>query len=179
MIVASNGGSSTHPAWYYNLKFHPRVKVELGTETFHVVAEELDPAARSLVWPTIVEQSPAAGEFQRATIAARALPDSGRHCRLSLHGTRCRRHRLEPDRRAVRAACRPGPLTRDRTEQGGRSRYGSRPGGGSRHGRVTGRDGIPPRLPPAPRRACGHAASTAPLGGGRPVLQRGTDPGDH
>jgi deazaflavin-dependent oxidoreductase (nitroreductase family) len=66
MIVASNGGSCTHPAWYYNLKVHPRVKVELGTETFHVVAEELDSEARSVVWSTIVQQSPAAGEFQRA-----------------------------------------------------------------------------------------------------------------
>jgi deazaflavin-dependent oxidoreductase (nitroreductase family) len=66
MIVASNGGSCAHPAWYYNLKSHPRVSVELGTETFRVVAEELDSDARSLVWPTIVEQSPAAGEFQRA-----------------------------------------------------------------------------------------------------------------
>ena len=66
MIVASNGGSCTHPAWYYNLKFHPRVTVELGAETFHVVAEELDSDTRSSVWPTIVEQSPAAGEFQRA-----------------------------------------------------------------------------------------------------------------
>jgi len=66
MIVASNGGSRTHPAWYYNLKFHPRVRVELGTEVFYVVAEELDSEARSLVWPMIVEQSPAAGEFQKA-----------------------------------------------------------------------------------------------------------------
>jgi deazaflavin-dependent oxidoreductase (nitroreductase family) len=66
MIVASNGGSSTHPAWYYNLKCHQRVTVELAAETFHVVAEELDPEARSLVWPMIVEKSPAAGEFQRA-----------------------------------------------------------------------------------------------------------------
>jgi deazaflavin-dependent oxidoreductase (nitroreductase family) len=72
MIVASNGGSSTHPAWYYNLKFHPRVTVELGTERFQVVAEELDSEARSLVWPTIVEHSPAAGEFQRAI--ARRIP---------------------------------------------------------------------------------------------------------
>src|SRR5271168_5459596 len=66
MIVASNGGSCTHPAWYYNLKCHPRVPVELGAESFHVVAEELDPEARSLVWPMIVEKSPAAGEFQSA-----------------------------------------------------------------------------------------------------------------
>ena len=66
MIIASNGGARTNPAWYYNLKAHPKVTVELGTETFHVVAEELDSEARSLVWPTIVEQSPAAGEFQGA-----------------------------------------------------------------------------------------------------------------
>jgi deazaflavin-dependent oxidoreductase (nitroreductase family) len=65
MIIASNGGSSTHPAWYYNLKAHPRVTVELGAERFRVVAQELNSEARSLVWPTIVEQSPAAGEFQR------------------------------------------------------------------------------------------------------------------
>jgi deazaflavin-dependent oxidoreductase (nitroreductase family) len=65
MIIASNGGSCTHPAWYYNLKAHPKVSVELGTERFSVVAEELDSEARSLVWPEIVAQSPAAGEFQR------------------------------------------------------------------------------------------------------------------
>jgi deazaflavin-dependent oxidoreductase (nitroreductase family) len=66
MVIASNGGSCSHPAWYYNLKAHPEVTVELGTERFRVVAEELDAEARSLVWPTIVEQSPAAGEFQGA-----------------------------------------------------------------------------------------------------------------
>ena len=72
MIIASNGGSCTHPAWYYNLKAHPNVTVELGTETFRVVARELDSEARSLVWPTIVEQSPAAAEFQRTI--ARSIP---------------------------------------------------------------------------------------------------------
>jgi len=72
MIIASNGGSCTHPAWYYNLKAHPKVTVELGTDMFRVVAEELDCEARSLVWPTIVEQSPAAGEFQRTV--TRSIP---------------------------------------------------------------------------------------------------------
>jgi hypothetical protein len=72
MIIASNGGSCTHPAWYYNLKAHPEVTVELGNERFLVVAEELDCEARSSVWPTIVEQSPAAGEFQRAI--TRSIP---------------------------------------------------------------------------------------------------------
>jgi deazaflavin-dependent oxidoreductase (nitroreductase family) len=72
MIIASNGGSWTHPAWYYNLKAHPNVTVELGTERFCVVAEELNCEARSLVWPTIVEQSPAAGKYQRTI--TRSIP---------------------------------------------------------------------------------------------------------
>jgi deazaflavin-dependent oxidoreductase (nitroreductase family) len=72
MIIASNGGSAVHPPWYYNLKAHPRVTVELGAERFCVVAQELDAAARSLVWPTIAEQSPAAAEFQRTT--SRIIP---------------------------------------------------------------------------------------------------------
>jgi hypothetical protein len=33
-IVASNGGSPAHPDWYYNLKANPRIKVEVGTQTF-------------------------------------------------------------------------------------------------------------------------------------------------
>src|SRR3974390_2678391 len=33
-IVASNGGSSAHPAWYYNLKANPRITVEVGAQTF-------------------------------------------------------------------------------------------------------------------------------------------------
>jgi deazaflavin-dependent oxidoreductase (nitroreductase family) len=67
LIIASNGGSRTHPAWYYNLRANPRVTVELGTEAFREMAEELDAEARCSVWPTIVEQSPAAGQFQRTT----------------------------------------------------------------------------------------------------------------
>jgi deazaflavin-dependent oxidoreductase (nitroreductase family) len=41
-IVASHGGSPTHPDWYYNLKANPRIEVEVGTQAFTVLAEELD-----------------------------------------------------------------------------------------------------------------------------------------
>ena len=34
LIVASNGGSPTHPSWYHNLKAHPTTHVEVGPETF-------------------------------------------------------------------------------------------------------------------------------------------------
>ena len=67
LIIASDGGSPEHPAWYYNLKAHPEVTVEVGAETFRVVAEELDAAARSVLWAAVVDQAPAAGGFQQLT----------------------------------------------------------------------------------------------------------------
>jgi deazaflavin-dependent oxidoreductase (nitroreductase family) len=66
-IVASNGGSPAHPAWYHNLKAHSKITVEVGTQTFTVVAQELGHAARADLWPTLVAQTPALGEFQAKT----------------------------------------------------------------------------------------------------------------
>ena len=71
-IVASNGGSPAHPDWYYNLKANPRVKVEVGTQTFTVLAEELDGTARAGLWPKLVAQYPSIGEHQART--ARQIP---------------------------------------------------------------------------------------------------------
>lgn len=72
VIIASNGGSPVHPAWYHSLRANPNITVEVGTETFRVVATELDPEERSAVWPRIVEEWPAAGEFQART--SRTIP---------------------------------------------------------------------------------------------------------
>jgi len=66
-IVASNGGSPAHPDWYYNLKANPTITVEVGTQTFTVLAEELDDTARAELWPKLVAQSPAVGEHQAKT----------------------------------------------------------------------------------------------------------------
>jgi deazaflavin-dependent oxidoreductase (nitroreductase family) len=66
-IVAANGGSPTHPDWYYNLKANPRIKVEVGTKTFTVVAEELDDTTRGELWPKLVAESPTVGEHQAKT----------------------------------------------------------------------------------------------------------------
>jgi deazaflavin-dependent oxidoreductase (nitroreductase family) len=66
-IVASNGGSSAHPDWYYNLKANPRIKVEVGTQTFTALAEELDGTARAGLWPKLVAQYPTIGEYQTRT----------------------------------------------------------------------------------------------------------------
>jgi deazaflavin-dependent oxidoreductase (nitroreductase family) len=72
VIAGSNGGSPKHPAWYYNLKVQPRIDVELGTETFAALAEEVTGAARAALWPRLVTASPALAEFQAKT--ARRIP---------------------------------------------------------------------------------------------------------
>ena len=72
VIAASNGGSPTHPDWYYNLKANPSITVEVGTETFPVLAEELDGAERAELWQALVAESPSVGEFQTRT--ARQIP---------------------------------------------------------------------------------------------------------
>jgi len=71
-IVASNGGSPTHPAWYYNLKANPRTKAEVGAESFTVLAEEFEGAARAELWPKLVAMYPTVGEHQART--ARKVP---------------------------------------------------------------------------------------------------------
>jgi deazaflavin-dependent oxidoreductase (nitroreductase family) len=71
-IVAANGGSPGNPNWYYNLKANPGITVEVGTETFPVLAEELAGAARAELWPALVAESPSVGEFQART--ARQIP---------------------------------------------------------------------------------------------------------
>ena len=67
VIVASNGGSPTHPDWYHNLQVHPQVTVELGAQTCTMLAEELEPSARADVWPRLVAESAALGDFQSRT----------------------------------------------------------------------------------------------------------------
>jgi len=67
VIVASNGGSPTHPDWYHNLRANPRIKVEVGNQTFTVLAEELDDTARAQLWPKLVATYPDVGKHQART----------------------------------------------------------------------------------------------------------------
>jgi deazaflavin-dependent oxidoreductase (nitroreductase family) len=72
VIVASNGGSPTHPDWYHNLRANPRIEVEVGTRTFTVLAEELGGSARAELWPKLVAAAPNLGEFETRT--SRRIP---------------------------------------------------------------------------------------------------------
>ncbi len=72
LIVASAAGSSKNPDWYHNLRAHPEVSVEVGTETFPVVVEELPPAERDRKWAEITAAAPGFAEYQKKT--SRVIP---------------------------------------------------------------------------------------------------------
>lgn len=42
VVLASKGGSPTHPAWFHNLKAHPEVTVEMLGEEFKARAHPMD-----------------------------------------------------------------------------------------------------------------------------------------
>ncbi len=47
VIFASKAGAPTNPDWYHNLKAHPNVKIEVGSDTIDALAAR--PAARSAI----------------------------------------------------------------------------------------------------------------------------------
>jgi len=72
LIVASKAGAPTNPDWYHNLKAHPRVDVEVGTETFPVVVEELPREERDEKWATITSVAPGFADYEKKT--SRVIP---------------------------------------------------------------------------------------------------------
>ncbi|TYQ11972.1 UNVERIFIED_ORG: deazaflavin-dependent oxidoreductase (nitroreductase family) [Gordonia westfalica J30] len=55
VVVASQGGSAKHPAWYLNLRDNPDVTIQLGKETFDLVARTANETERAEVWPELVD----------------------------------------------------------------------------------------------------------------------------
>ena len=72
LIIASKAGAPTNPDWYHNLKAHPRVDVEVGTETFPVTVEELSGAERDEKWARVTAAMPGFAEYQKKT--TRTIP---------------------------------------------------------------------------------------------------------
>lgn len=55
VVVASQGGRATNPAWYLNLQANPRVTIELGRTRRHLLARTANDDERSELWPELVE----------------------------------------------------------------------------------------------------------------------------
>lgn len=66
-VFASKGGADEHPAWYHNLRANPKTRVELGTETFDVVAKVVTGPERDEIYARQVAAAPQFGEYQQKT----------------------------------------------------------------------------------------------------------------
>ena len=68
LVVASKGGSSTHPAWYLNMAGHPdEIWVQVGNRRTRVTAESLKGEARAKAWRRIVSEFSNYAQYEKKT----------------------------------------------------------------------------------------------------------------
>lgn len=66
-IFASKGGAPTNPDWYYNLLAHPRAKIEVGAETFDVIAHVAAGDERTAIWEKQKALNPGFASYEQKT----------------------------------------------------------------------------------------------------------------
>ncbi len=72
LVFASANGVDNNPAWYWNLKANPDVRIEVGDEIVDVHASELHGAERDAKYAVQAERYPGFAEYERKT--SRTIP---------------------------------------------------------------------------------------------------------
>jgi len=72
VLVGSYGGAPKDPAWVHNLRANPRAHVEIGEDSYDVIAHELSRDERDAMFAAVVDVAPRVGEHQAKT--ARVIP---------------------------------------------------------------------------------------------------------
>jgi deazaflavin-dependent oxidoreductase (nitroreductase family) len=67
VVVASKGGSPTHPDWYHNIVANPDVTVEVGGETFQARAEITPEPERTRLFNAAAEELPRLRDHEQNT----------------------------------------------------------------------------------------------------------------
>ena len=68
VVIASKAGADTHPVWYLNLQANPRVRVEVGTETFDADARIIEAGEeRDRLYNAQAELMPNFKEYEQKT----------------------------------------------------------------------------------------------------------------
>ena len=67
ILVASMGGSPTHPSWYWNIKAYPEVLVYLKGKKLDLVAEQVSDDKKAELWPLICSFYPPYDAYQKKT----------------------------------------------------------------------------------------------------------------
>ena len=72
LIFASKAGADDNPAWYWNLKAHPDVRIEVGDDIIDVRATELDREERDRKYALQAQRYPGFAEYEEKT--SRVIP---------------------------------------------------------------------------------------------------------
>ena len=72
VIVASNGGEDTAPAWWLNLCGHPEATITIGTHSHAVTARAATDDEHARLWPVITATHAGYAAYARRT--ARPIP---------------------------------------------------------------------------------------------------------
>jgi deazaflavin-dependent oxidoreductase (nitroreductase family) len=72
LILGSFGGAPKDPAWVHNLRASATARVEIGAESYDVIARELPPAERDDILPKVIAAAPVFAEYQAKT--TRVIP---------------------------------------------------------------------------------------------------------
>jgi deazaflavin-dependent oxidoreductase (nitroreductase family) len=67
VVVASKGGHPRNPAWYHNLRAHPEVTVQIGSERRQVRARMANAEERKRLWPMAVATYSGYAGYQQRT----------------------------------------------------------------------------------------------------------------
>ena len=67
ILIASQGGMSTHPLWFYNISANPEVTISADGCTRRLRARRVDDAEKSALWPVAVAVYPDFDDYQART----------------------------------------------------------------------------------------------------------------
>lgn len=67
VVIASKGGAPDNPDWYYNILAHPRLTVEVGTETFDVEAQVTEEPERTRLYNKMADMMDSFNDYRRKT----------------------------------------------------------------------------------------------------------------
>ena len=74
ILIASQGGRPTHPAWYLNLRAEPRVQVQVADDIFRALAQSVSGGERQRLWRMMMTVYPKFDEYQAKVDGIREIP---------------------------------------------------------------------------------------------------------
>ena len=73
-VFASKGGAPTDPQWYHNVVAHPAITVEVGNDTWDVLARVATGDERERIWSKQKQLMPGFADYEERAKGIREIP---------------------------------------------------------------------------------------------------------